>query len=109
MRKQNRRDDEIKEQTALAIREIKDPRLSPLITVVSAEVSQDLNHAKVFVSILGNEEEKIESLKVLKNSAGFLRTFISKKTTLRTTPELHFFIDNSLDEAMKIENILKGL
>jgi len=109
LRKQNRRDDEIKEQTALAIREIKDPRLSSLITVVSAEVSQDLKHAKIFVSILGSEEEKKASLSVLKNSAGFLRTLISKKTTLRTTPELHFFIDTSLDEAMKIENILKGL
>ncbi|MCL1924232.1 MAG: 30S ribosome-binding factor RbfA [Defluviitaleaceae bacterium] len=110
MNKRHRIDDEVKEQVALAIREIKDPRLSSLITVVAAEVSQDLKHAKIYVSILGSsEEEKSSNLEILKNSSGFLRTTISKRTSLRTAPQLHFFIDTSLDSAMKIENILKGL
>ena len=108
MKKQHRRDDEIKEQVAVAIREIKDPRFNSLmVTVIDSEVSADLKHAKIFVSILG--EEKDQMLEILKNSAGFLRSLISTKTSLRTMPALHFFLDTSLDSAMKIENILKDL
>ena len=108
MKKQNRRDDEIKEQVAIALREIKNPNFdSLLVTVISAEVSLDLKHAKIFVSILGEEKEAI--LEILKKSSGFLKSTIATKTSLRTMPTLHFELDTSLDYATKIENILKGL
>ncbi len=82
--------------------EIRDPRVG-MVSVTDVEVSRDMSHAKVFVTVLGKEteEETAESMEVLNQAAGFLRTQVAKSNNARTTPKLRFYFDrdrNSLEE-----------
>jgi len=81
--------------------ELKDPRLA-MTSVSQVLVSRDLGHAKVFVSVLGTDEQVQASLVVLKHAAGFLRSRLGKSLHIRMVPELHFFLDKSLQEGARI-------
>ncbi|MDU4134048.1 MAG: 30S ribosome-binding factor RbfA, partial [Clostridium perfringens] len=73
-------------------------------------VTKDLRYAKVFVSLFAkNDEEKEESLKALKSSAGFIRREVGNRVKLRSTPEILFEEDNSIDNAMYIESLLNKI
>lgn len=87
-------------------KEFGDPRIG-FVTITDAEVSSDVSHAKVFVSILGSEEQKKESLKVLKHAQSYVRQLLSKRVKLRTVPTIDFRIDESIDEGMKITELLE--
>ncbi len=91
--------------------DIKDPRLSSniLISVTRVEVTKDLGYATVFVSILGNDEDKELSLKILKKSAGFIRRGVGKEVRLRVTPEIIIELDNSIEHGMHINDILQKI
>ena len=106
-RRITRINDEIKEQVALLVRELKDHRLTTLITVVKADTTSDLKYCKVFVSIMGSDEEKTETLQALKSASGFLKRELARSINLRQTPELTFVLDTSLDHAMRIDQLLK--
>jgi ribosome-binding factor A len=69
-------------------------------------VSSDLRHAKVFISVLGDEQQKKESLKGLSSAAGFLRSEVARQLRLRYTPELHFVLDESIEHGQKIAQLL---
>jgi len=97
-----------KEISQLLQYEVKDPRIG-FITVTGVEVTGDLSIAKVFISILGSEEEVEQALKGLEKAKGFLRSEIGKRIRLRHTPELIFKIDESVEYGNKIEKILKEL
>lgn len=100
--------DEIKEQTAIIIRELKDPRLdNSFITVVKADTSSDLKFCKIYVSILGDDKEKTKALEALKNAEGFVRKSLAASSNLRTTPQINFILDTSLDHSIRISEILK--
>ena len=105
-RRITRINDEIKSQTALLLRELKDPRLTNMITVVKVDTTQDLKYCKVYVSIMGSEKEKKDSMQVLKSSAGFIKKQLASSANLRQTPDLTFILDDSLDHAMRIQEIL---
>jgi len=85
---------------------IKDPRIG-FVTVVTVKVSKDLRYAKVFVNILGTEQEKKASLKGLNSAAGFISSQIRKKVRMRYIPEISFKYDDSLDYALHIDKLLK--
>jgi ribosome-binding factor A len=87
-------------------REMKDPRLG-FITITGVTMSQDLQHARVHVSIMGDEAERTESLKVLEHAKGFLRREVGRTLRLRLTPELHFELDVSLDASDRITQLLR--
>ena len=108
-RRITRINDEIKEQTALLIRDLKDPRLTSMITVVKVDTTQDLKYCKVYVSIMGSDKEKNDTMEALKSSAGFVKKQLAHAVNLRQTPELTFILDESLDHAMRINSILKDL
>ena len=103
--------EEVKREVSNLIRnEIKDPRLTAMISVTSVKVTKDLRYAKVFVSLFAkNDEEKEESLKALKSSAGFIRREVGNRVKLRSTPEILFEEDNSIDNAMYIESLLNKI
>jgi ribosome-binding factor A len=90
-----------RELAALIQTELKDPRLG-MISISAVSVSRDLGHAKVFVSVLGSEEQTAESMAVLKHAAGYLRHRLGKSLHMRVIPELHFFLDRSLEEGARI-------
>lgn len=76
--------------------EIKDPRIHPMTSVVSVDVTPDLKFAKVYVSVLGNEKEQEDTKKGLDSAASFIRTKLAGSLNLRNTPQLTFVIDDSI-------------
>jgi ribosome-binding factor A len=97
-----------KEVSVLIQRELKDPRLG-FITVTRAEVSPDLHHARVFVSIMGTPEEQAASLKALESAAGFLRHELGTRLTMRYIPALQFRADISIAHSDRIARLLTEL
>ena len=85
------------EISELLLRQVKDPRLGNLIAITDVSTSPDLRHAKVFVSRIGNEEEKQETLSVLVAASGFFRNELAKRLRLRRIPELSFQRDDSIE------------
>ncbi len=97
-----------KEVSVLIQRGMKDPRLG-FVTVTRAEVSPDLHHAKVFVSILGTPEEQEASMQALASAAGFLRHELGSRLTMRYIPSLQFRSDISIAHSDRIAQLLNQL
>ena len=94
-------------ELAAIIREVKDPRVSgAFVSIVGASVSPDLSTAKVFYSVLGNDEGV---QKGLVSASGFIRSELAKRINLRITPKLTFVRDNNTERAMNISQILKNI
>jgi len=94
--------EQIQRELAALIRdEIKDPRLG-MVSVSAVQVSRDLSHAKVHVSVLGNEKQSSESVTVLNHASGFLRHKLGKLMHIRVIPELRFYLDRSLEEGARL-------
>ena len=87
---------------------LKDPRVG-FTTLTRVEVSDNLKHAKVFVSVMGSEEEKNQTLEALKNAKGFIRNYLGKNLYLRCLPELEFKKDENAEHVEKITRILNEL
>ncbi len=85
------------EISELLQRQVKDPRLGNFITVTEVSTSADLKYAKVFVSCIGSEEEKQETLRVLTSASGFFRRELARCLKLRSVPELSFQWDDSIE------------
>lgn len=88
----------LKEISQLLLRDIKDPRIG-FSTITKIEVTKDLRHAKVFVSILGKETDKIQTLQGLVSAGGFIRGELGRRLRLKHIPELIFKIDDSIEHA----------
>lgn len=89
---------EVQREMSSIIREdLKDPRIHPMTSVMAVEVTPDLKFAKIFVSVLGNDEEKEKAMEGLKKSASFARHQLAKRMNLRNTPELTFVLDTSIE------------
>jgi ribosome-binding factor A len=98
--------DVIQQELAELIRnELKDPRIG-FVSIVKVDVSGDIRHAKVYVSVLGDEKQKKETLKALQSAAGFLRNEIGRALQIRYTPELHFALDESIAHGSRIAQLL---
>jgi ribosome-binding factor A len=97
-----------KELSQIIQTELKDPGIG-FITVTGVDVTSDLSQAKVFISVLGSEEQKETTLKSLSRSKGFLRTEVGKRMRLRHVPDLLFHFDNSIEYGSRIEKLLNNL
>ncbi|MBI2204137.1 MAG: 30S ribosome-binding factor RbfA [Candidatus Rokubacteria bacterium] len=99
----------IKEEISLLLqRELKDPRLG-FVSVTEVETSKDLRSAKVFVSVLGGDEQWKASMAALVSARGFVRHWLRQHLDLRVTPDLEFRPDRSMEHAARIQALLKGL
>lgn len=92
--------------STLINREIKDPRINPMTSVVAVEVAPDLKTAKVFISVLGDQESKDSTLRGLKSASSFMRGQLAKTLNLRNTPELTFVIDNSIEYGVHMSKLI---
>ncbi|MFT9847813.1 30S ribosome-binding factor RbfA [Aneurinibacillus sp. REN35] len=102
----NRVGEQIKKELSQIIqREIKDPRIG-FVTVTGVEVSGDLSQAKVFISVLGGDEQRSDTLKALEKAKGFMRGEIGRRVRLRHTPDLLFKFDESVEYGSRIESLL---
>jgi len=99
--------DLIKEELSrLLEREVKDPQIG-FVTLTDVEVSPDLHQARVYFSVLGDEEAMQESRSALERAKGFLRRELSQRLTIRYVPELHFVLDRSIERGQRIANLLR--
>jgi ribosome-binding factor A len=94
--------------TETLAREVRDPRVG-FVTVTSVLVTNDLSHARVLVSVPGEEAEKTRALEGLQSAAGFLRSRAARTLTTRTVPELHFELDRGLEHAVRINQLLNTI
>lgn len=106
--KRNRRNEEIKREIASILNDIKDPRIPSMPSVVSCDVTGDLEEAKVYVSFFTEYDEK-EASKGLKNASGYVRKQLAERLNLRNSPKIYFIIDRSVEKGARINEILKGL
>jgi ribosome-binding factor A len=88
--------------------EMGDPRVS-MVTVVGVRVSPDLRHAVVQISVLGEQEERLESLGALRKARGFIRSRLARRVRMRATPELVFELDRGAEHSQRIHDILESL
>jgi ribosome-binding factor A len=88
--------------------DVRDPRIG-FVTVTAVEVSPDLTHANVRVSVMGTDDEKAKSLEGLGSAARYMRAQLSQELRLRTSPELHFHLDRGIEHAQRIDRVLKEL
>lgn len=97
----------VREEVATFLTEsAKDPRIVGFVTVTGVDVTPDLRHAKVFVSVMGSESEKQSTLDGLKSTASHLRSRVARALQLRVAPELQFREDESIARAARIESLL---
>ena len=100
----------IKEELAsLLHREIRDPRLSAMISITDVETSPDLGNATVRVSILGSEEEVRQAMVALRRASGYLRREMASRLRLRKTPELTFKLDTSIEKGARVLELLREI
>ena len=93
---------EVQRELSSIIREVKDPRIHPLCSVVAVDVATDLKTCKVYVSVIGSDEERSATQEGLKSAAGFIRRELAHNLNLRNTPELKFIMDTSIEDAMNM-------
>ena len=104
-----------RELAQLIQQEIKDPRVVGMITVADVEVSTDLAHAQVYVTVLADEANDDDhhrqaeaAVAALNHAAGFLRHELARRLTLRTTPALRFILDRTAEKANRLSALLEG-
>lgn len=98
-------DELLKQEIARVLPDLKDPRVG-FATVMNVRTSPDLRHARVHVSILGDEAEKQAALVALVKARGWVRSRVGEEITLKYLPELHFELDRTLERAARIDEIL---
>ena len=97
-----------REVSVLILQDLRDPEIAN-ITVMDVETSDDLRQARIFVSIMGDDDQKKRSMEGLDRAKGFIRSRISKCLQLRYSPEIFFKMDATLDKAMRIEEVLNKI
>jgi ribosome-binding factor A len=90
-------------------KEVKNPHLPQLITITHVAITKDLRHAKVFVSVIGNEKEREEAMQALQSAAGFIGVHASKEVRMRYFPHLLFVFDDTVDKQIRIEEVIQQI
>lgn len=98
-----------KDLSQIINKQIKDPRVSAITSITDVQLSRDLRYASIYVSIYGSDIEKEETLQTLVRASGFIRSEIGRRIRLRYTPEINFYLDNSIEYGAHIEKVLKSL
>lgn len=104
--KNTRINGEVQRALSEIIRELKDPRIHPMTTVVLVQVTPDLKFCKAYISVLANEEQEKETLRGLKSAEGFIRTQLARKVNLRNTPDVSFVLDQSIEYGVRMSRLI---
>lgn len=95
-----------RELSEIIRREIKDPRIHPMTTVVAVEVTPDLKYCKAYVSVLGDEESAKNTIAGLKSGVGYIRRELARRINLRNTPDLTFILDQSIEYGVNMTHLI---
>lgn len=102
--------EEVYRELANIIRgEIKDPRISPLTSVVAVEVAPDLKTCKAYISVLGNDEARKSTLQGLKSAEGYIKNQLAKRINLRNTPSITFVMDTSIEYGVNMSKLIEDV
>lgn len=107
--RRGRINEEIMRELSMLLRALKDPRVQGMVSITRVEATPDMRYAKVYISVLGDEEALKACLKGLSSAAGYLRRELSNRMALRYTPELAFTADTSITNGAHIMELLEGL
>ncbi len=101
-----------KELSRIISQEIKDPRISPMTSVVECEVAPDLKSCKAYISVLGDKEAQDSTLAGLQSAMGYIRRELARTINLRNTPEIRFILDQSIEYGVnmskRIDDVIKA-
>ena len=98
--------EEVMRELSKIIREVKDPRIHPMTSVVKVDVAADLKTAKAYISVLGSEEDAKNTMKGLESSSGFIRHALAKNLNLRNTPEITYVLDDSIAYGVHMSHLI---
>lgn len=101
--------EDIKREIVSVMRELKDPRISGMLTVVKVDVSNDLSYAKVYISAMEGFEAAKQSVKGLTAAQGYIRRQLGSRLHLRKSPDLRFIADDSVEKGFELFNKLKEI
>ena len=87
-------------------KDVRNPQVGKFVSVTSVDITSDLQHAKVYISVIGTAQEKEETIKALQSAAGFIAIQSSKKVVMRYFPALTFKLDTSVEQQMRIDALL---
>lgn len=93
---------------ALLLSEVKDPRIG-MATITAVEVSADLRHANIYLSIMGDRQQREQGIAGIESAKGFLRGELGKRLRMKYTPELHFRLDRSAEASRKVAKVFRRL
>ncbi len=100
----------LREVISEVVREdVNNPKVSQFVTITEVDITKDLHHAKVYISVIGDEIEKQETLQALQSASGFISVLASKKVVMRHFPQLAFKLDESVDKHLRIESVLQKI
>ncbi len=105
----NRTEEDVMRELTAILRELKDPRIDPMLTIVRVELSRDLSECKIYVSCLSGKQAAKESCKGLDSAAGFIRRELLHRLKIRKSPILRFIADDSIAHSAEINRKLKSL
>lgn len=105
----NKINEEVHRSLAEIVRELKDTRIPLMTSIVAVSVTNDLSYAKVYVSVMGDDETKRRALQGLKSAAGFVRRELGRRIDIRHTPEILFELDHSIEHGAHINKIISEL
>ena len=95
-----------RELSRIISREIKDPRIAPMTSVVAVEVAPDLKSCKAYISVLGDEQAQQDTLAGLKSAVGYIRRELARTINLRNTPEIRFVLDQSIEYGVTMSKLI---
>ncbi len=106
--RRGRINEEFRKELSEIIRNMKDPRIPMMTSVVMVNVTPDLRYAKIYISVLGTEKEQNDAISALKKSAGYVRRELGHRLNMRYTPEPVFELDHSMEHGARITELLKS-
>ena len=98
-----------RELSRIISREIKDPRIAPMTSVVDAVVTSDLKQCKAYISVLGDQKAKEDTLNGLRSAVGYIRRELAHSLNLRNTPEITFILDDSIEYGVEMSKKIDEL
>ena len=99
----------LREIGKIIIDDVKDPRISSLVSVLEVRTSKDLNFSKIYISVLGDIIVKNKTLKALNSASGYIKNLLLKNLDLKSVPRLLFYLDESIEDKSRILNIIDNL
>lgn len=93
----------------VVMKEVRNPKVNSLVTIKKVDITKDLHQAKVYISLIGSAKEKEQTLKALQSAASFISMAASKKVVMRYFPTLTFYLDDTLENELRIHDLLEQI